>query len=216
MPDTKYIYEVKACDINNNESQSSNRVEASTNADPEPPSIPGGLKTVSKTDRTITISWDASTDNIGVKGYVVYRDRKIIGTTEGLTYEDSGLIAKTRYTYQIKAFDNMENYSDFSVPMSETTAEDVQKPTVPGKPEVTETTETSIKISWEKSDDDFLVKGYEVYRDDRIIGTTADTFYKDIKLLPDTTYIYYVRHLIRRPTIQASARQYMLLRKRMP
>ncbi|MDP4181845.1 MAG: hypothetical protein Q8942_12220, partial [Bacillota bacterium] len=192
-PDTNYIYEVKAYDTSDNESGSSNKVKATTKPDPEAPSVPAGLKTISKTDRTITISWEASADNVGVKGYIVYRSRKIVGTTDKLTFTDSGLSPKTRYSYQIKAFDDMGNYSDSSIPLFETTLEDVEKPTIPGKPVISEITETSAKISWEKSEDNYTVKGYEVYRDNEIIGATSDTFYNDSQLQPDKTYEYYVR-----------------------
>jgi chitodextrinase len=191
-PDTSYLYEVKAYDTNKNESQISSQVKAATNPDPEPPTVPTGLKTVSKTDKSITIAWNASTDNVAVKGYIVYRDRKAVGTVDKPTFTDTGLSPATRYSYQVKAFDYMENFSEFSVPMSDKTEGDIEKPTTPGKPIVSEVTETTVKISWDKSEDNFSVKGYEVYRDDKIIGITSDTFYTDVNLKPCTIYKYHV------------------------
>ncbi len=192
-PETSYTYEVRAYDVNKNQSQSSNSVKADTDSDPEPPSVPTGIVTVSKTDTTITISWEASTDNVGVKGYVIYRDRKEVGTVSELTFTDTGLSPSTIYAYQIKAFDEMGNYSDFSYPMYEKTKFDAQEPTVPQNLKVDDVTAASVKISWDKSQDNYNVKGYEVYRDDKVIGTTSETFFTDVRLEPETTYKYNVR-----------------------
>jgi beta-lactamase superfamily II metal-dependent hydrolase/chitodextrinase len=192
-PDCEYTYTIKAFDIFGNESELSELVKDKTYSDPEPPNQPKGLKTVSKSDKSITISWEAASDNVGVTGYVVYRDKKMVTTTGELTFTDKGLSPSTIYSYQIKAFDAMKNYSEYSVPLFEKTAGDIDVPTTPGKPIVSEVTVKTVKITWEKSSDNFAVKGYEIYRDDKIIGTTPENVFTDKELKPDTTYKYYVR-----------------------
>jgi hypothetical protein len=47
----------------------------------------------------------ASTDNIGVAGYNVFRNGVKIGTVNGTSFSDSGLIGSTTYTYSVRAFD---------------------------------------------------------------------------------------------------------------
>ena len=77
--DTEYTYEVRAFDAAGNQSEASNEVFARTSVsvDDEAPTIPLNLKVENVTTDTVSLSWDASTDNIGVAGYRVYRDKQL-------------------------------------------------------------------------------------------------------------------------------------------
>jgi hypothetical protein len=59
----------------------------------------------------VNLSWLASTDNVGVAGYNVFRNGVKIGTVNGTSFSDSGLIATTTYTYSVSAFDVKGNIS---------------------------------------------------------------------------------------------------------
>lgn len=83
-------------------------------ADSTPPSIPASLSGTAISSSQINLSWSASTDNVAVSGYVVYRGATPIATTTGLTYSDTGLVASTLYSYTVNAFDASNNYSGLS------------------------------------------------------------------------------------------------------
>jgi hypothetical protein len=75
-----------------------------------------------ETGPQIDLSWDASTDNVGVTGYHIYRDGggTPIATVTGTTYQDTGLSPLTQYTYKVSAIDAVSNESAQSSPDSDT------------------------------------------------------------------------------------------------
>ncbi len=81
--------------------------------DTQAPTVPTGLQATSVTSSSVGLSWNASTDNVGVTGYTVYRNGTAIGTTGGstTTYTDSTVSPSTSYTYTVDAFDNAGNHS---------------------------------------------------------------------------------------------------------
>lgn len=81
-----------------------------------PPTAPTSLSATAINSLTINLSWTASTDNIGIAGYQVYRNSKLVTTLyqTGTTYSDSQLNPNTAYTYQVYAFDGAGNVSAIS------------------------------------------------------------------------------------------------------
>ncbi|WP_374705316.1 discoidin domain-containing protein [Paenibacillus radicis (ex Gao et al. 2016)] len=69
----------------------------------------------------INLSWTASTDNVGVTGYRVFRGSTQVGTPSGTTYSDTGLTASTAYSYTVKAIDAAGNLSPNSNTATATT-----------------------------------------------------------------------------------------------
>ncbi|MGW2398071.1 cellulase family glycosylhydrolase [Kitasatospora sp. NPDC001664] len=90
--------------------------------DVQAPSAPTGLTVTGSTASTVALSWTASTDNLGVTGYDVYRGTTLAGTASGTTYTDSGLTAATAYSYTVRARDAAGNVSAASAPVSATTS----------------------------------------------------------------------------------------------
>ncbi|MEU2023883.1 glycoside hydrolase family 48 protein [Streptomyces sp. NPDC016469] len=82
--------------------------------DTEPPTAPGGLTVTATTKDSVSLSWTASTDNVGVTGYDVYRNGVLAGNATGRTFTDSGLAAGTEYTYAVAARDAGGNTSALS------------------------------------------------------------------------------------------------------
>jgi chitodextrinase len=113
LPTREYAYTVAAFDAMDNTGPLSNTALA-TPLDVFPPSAPtwGTATAVSSTQ--VKLSWYASTDNVGVTGYNVYRRGNKIATVSGTSYLDAGLNASTTYTYAIAAFDKAGNISDQS------------------------------------------------------------------------------------------------------
>jgi hypothetical protein len=82
-------------------------------ADNSPPTIPGSFVSSNIGLNSVTLTWTASTDNVGVTGYRITRNGTTITTTAGgtLTFTDSGLTSATAYTYTILALDGVGNVS---------------------------------------------------------------------------------------------------------
>lgn len=79
--------------------------------DTQAPSAPTNLVASGTTSSSTNLSWSASTDNVGVTGYNVYRDGTLVTTASGTTYVASGLAGSTTYAFTIKAKDAAGNLS---------------------------------------------------------------------------------------------------------
>ena len=79
--------------------------------DSEAPSVPGNLRATSILSNRVTLAWDASTDNVGVTGYRVYRGGAAIGTSVSTTYTDSTVLPDSTYSYTVSAYDAADNVS---------------------------------------------------------------------------------------------------------
>ncbi|MFB9622175.1 glycosyl hydrolase 2 galactose-binding domain-containing protein [Nonomuraea helvata] len=89
--------------------------------DTESPSVPGNLRTTGKTSSSVSLAWDAATDNVGVTGYDVYNGTALATTVTGTTATVSGLAAGTAYTFTVRARDAAGNSSGPSNAVTETT-----------------------------------------------------------------------------------------------
>lgn len=92
-----------------------------TTADTTPPSVPASLISSSKTTTSVSLSWNVSTDNVGVTGYEVYRGTTLITTNSTNSYNVTGLLANTSYSFSVKAKDAAGNKSASSNSLSVTT-----------------------------------------------------------------------------------------------
>nr|WP_210658659.1 fibronectin type III domain-containing protein [Paenibacillus lignilyticus] len=95
---------------------------ALSGSDTTAPSAPTSLAVASVTDTTASLTWTASTDNVGVTGYIVYRNGVQVGTPTGTGFTDTGLTASTTYTYTVKATDAATNLSAASSSVNATTS----------------------------------------------------------------------------------------------
>ena len=100
-------------------------------SDTTPPSVPAGLSASAISTSQITLSWNASTDNVGVTGYKVYRSGNQIGTTPTLSYTDTNLSAGTSYSYTVAAYDAANNTSGQSGAVGVMTQSVAANPTGP-------------------------------------------------------------------------------------
>jgi chitodextrinase len=120
---TTYSYTVRAYDAVGNLSTSSNAASVTTPApaDTQAPSVPAGLNASAATSTSLTLAWNASTDNVGVSSYTVFRNGTQIGTTAATNFAVSGLTAGTTYSFTVKAQDAVGNLSAASTALSVTT-----------------------------------------------------------------------------------------------
>ncbi|HSX34116.1 MAG TPA: DUF4082 domain-containing protein [Candidatus Saccharimonadales bacterium] len=82
---------------------------STTPPDTTAPSAPSNLLLSADDGYTVKVTWNASTDNIGVTGYDVYRDGALAGTVTSAQYTDQTVVPGNTYTYTVKAFDAAGN-----------------------------------------------------------------------------------------------------------
>jgi len=96
-----------------------------TTADTTFPSIPTNLIATAISSTQVNLSWSASTDNVGVAGYKIYRGGIQVANVTGTSYSDTVPIAGTTYSYGVSAYDAAGNTTvpasvTVSVPSSST------------------------------------------------------------------------------------------------
>ncbi|MFY1832042.1 DUF4082 domain-containing protein [Myxococcus fulvus] len=89
--------------------------------DTQAPTAPSGLVASVVSASAINLSWAASTDNVGVVAYDVFRGGVQLASTSSRTYADTGLTAATAYSYLVKARDAAGNVSANSNAVTATT-----------------------------------------------------------------------------------------------
>src|SRR4029079_13230236 len=105
-----YSYTITARDAAGNVSPESVSVDATT-VDSIAPSIPLGLVATAEGGSVVNLTWNASTDNVGVTGYIVKRNVTPVGSPTTTSYSDSGLTSATAYNYTVAARDAAGNTS---------------------------------------------------------------------------------------------------------
>ena len=85
------------------------------------PSTPASLAASGTTASSTNLTWTASTDNVAVTGYNVYRGTTLLAAVTTTNYVASGLTASTAYTFSVKAKDAANNLSASSNVVNVTT-----------------------------------------------------------------------------------------------
>ncbi|MGO4269707.1 discoidin domain-containing protein, partial [Paenibacillus sp. TAF58] len=108
-------------------------VYGTSTADTTAPTVPTNLTATAASSSQINLNWTASTDNVGVTGYDIFRGATLVGSSTTTSYSDTGLTASTAYSYMVKAKDAAANVSTASNTASATTQApaDTQPPTAP-------------------------------------------------------------------------------------
>jgi hypothetical protein len=90
-------------------------------SDAQAPSAPGSLRSTGKTSSSVSLAWNASSDNVGVTAYDIYSGSNQVLSVSGTGATVSGLAASTSYTFTVKARDAAGNVSAASNAVSVTT-----------------------------------------------------------------------------------------------
>lgn len=197
-PSTTHSYKVIASDAAGNLSPASNSASASTPADTAAPSAPTNLTAVAPNSTTVNLSWTASTDNVGVVNYKVFRDGATIpfATVPGTSISDIGLAVGSTHSYVVRAVDGANNQSATSSAVVITTpGADITAPSVPTGLTATSAGASVIDLSWTASTDNLGVVGYKVFRDGgatEVATVTTGTSFSDIGLTVGSTHSYTV------------------------
>jgi len=183
--------------------------------DTQPPSTPAGLSATAASSGEIDLTWSASTDNVGVTGYVLERCQGTscstfaqIATPATTSYSDTGLNASTSYTYRVRATDAAGNLGGYSATSSTTTSAagggggggDTQPPSAPTALSGTVVSGSEIDLTWSASTDNVGVTGYLIERCQGTsctafvqIATPTVTSYNDTGLTASIAYTYRLR-----------------------
>ena len=110
-------------------------IAPASTSDAQAPSTPAGLAVTTTTGTSITLGWSASSDNVAIAGYGLYRNGASVGSTAAGSYTFSGLTCGTSYTLAADAYDGAGNRSGKGSVSASTSvcasAGDTQAPTVP-------------------------------------------------------------------------------------
>ncbi|ADO73088.1 fibronectin type III domain-containing protein [Stigmatella aurantiaca] len=168
--------------------------------DVQAPSAPTGLASPSKTSTSVSLTWNASTDNVGVTGYEVFSGNSttVVATSSATSATVSGLTANQTYTFTVKARDAAGNRSAASSALSVTTpppSTDNQAPTAPANLRSTGVSSSSVSLAWNASTDNVAVTGYEVFvgNGTSAAATTSGTSATVSGLAANTTYTFTVK-----------------------
>ena len=112
-----YTYTVRARDAALNTSAASSPALVVTTPDVVAPSTPTGLAAPTVSSTSVVLTWNASTDNVGVTGYEVRRNGNLIGSPSGLTLTDTTVVAGQTYSYTVTAHDLAGNDSAATTPL---------------------------------------------------------------------------------------------------
>jgi endonuclease I/chitodextrinase len=164
-------------------------------ADTTAPTAPTSLASSNITSSSLTLTWTASTDNVGVTGYDVYMDVTLKTSVTGTTASITGLAASTSYAFYVKAKDAAGNNSAASSTINPTTsaAADTTAPTAPTSLASSNITSSSLTLTWTASTDNVGVTGYDVYMNSTLKTSVTGTTASITGLAASTTYSFYVK-----------------------
>jgi fibronectin type 3 domain-containing protein len=164
--------------------------------DTAPPSTPGSLTAGSTQPTQAYLEWNASTDNVGVAGYYVFRNGVTVATTAQAFYTDSGLTDAATYSYFVEAFDLAGNMSAPSLTVHVTTWNTIP-PSAPANVVGTAASCQEINLTWSAATDKIPISSYRVFRGTSAnsliqVGTTysTPTAYPNYSLAPSTKYYF--------------------------
>jgi chitodextrinase len=164
-----------------------------TATDTQAPTVPTGLAANAVSGTQVNLSWNASTDNVGVTGYYVYLNDQPLATTASTSFSHTGLTAGNTYHYRVSAYDALPNHSAWTATVpATTTIADTQAPSVPTGLMANAVSGTQVNLAWSASTDNVGVTGYYVYLNDQPLTTTTGTSFSHTGLAASSSYNYRV------------------------
>ena len=119
-PSTLYHFRVGSLDAATNLAISGD-FTFTTATDATGPSVPANLTARAASSTQINLAWTASTDNVAVKGYKIFRNGTQVATSTLTSFQNTGLTSSTTYSYTVSAYDAANNNSAQSAAASATT-----------------------------------------------------------------------------------------------
>ncbi len=190
--------------------------------DTTPPTVPSGVGAVALSHFEVNVTWVASTDNVGVDSYTVYRNGGVVGSVDGATVSlvDATAAPNTTYDYTVEAFDAAGNPSGESTPPATVTtpppsATITVTPTDDAYVDSTQTTRnygtsSSVRIDGSPEKDAYLkfdvtgVTGKDSSATIRIYAASGSSVGFDVRQVADTSWIESSITYANAPTIGAT------------
>lgn len=160
--------------------------------DTEAPSVPQNVRVSETGYETISLSWDASSDNESIAKYNIMIDGEFYAGVSGTSTTVKGLSPGTTYNFTISAADTAGNTSEESEAVEGTTVSDDENPSIPQNLAVSAVTATSVSLTWDASTDNVAVEGYNIHINGEFYTTTNNTEYTIAGLSSETTYSFTV------------------------
>jgi len=169
-------------------------VEGNTIEDIEAPSAPTMLSTIGVDPNSINIKWDPSTDNVMVKGYIIFVNGEVSSNSVSPIYKIQNLLPETTYSIYVQAYDASNNLSGISNVLSVTTSKelDTEAPTKPENLVVIDKSRSWLNIKWDASSDNVAVKAYQVWVNQTLFNTSATNSFLLEGLTSNTEYTIYI------------------------
>ncbi|MCP4493718.1 MAG: hypothetical protein GY820_41405, partial [Gammaproteobacteria bacterium] len=218
-----YYYAMTAVDGDGLESQMSAEtsvIPQDTGEDVEAPTNPGALTLFDPSTGTdLDLSWGASSDNVGVSHYLIFRatnsasvseyyyDSGYPQVTSQTSYRDSGLSSGVSYYYKVLAVDAADNWSGLSN-LTSGSPGDIIPPAAPNGLEAY-AEHGVVQLWWNapttNSDGTYLddLEGYNIYRgissgnyDPVPLNSSyvyGGLYYSDMDVVNDETYYYIIK-----------------------
>jgi chitodextrinase len=171
-----------------------------TTADKTPPTTPTNLRATSLSQTSVTLAWDASTDNSGSLTYSVNKDGQGFTVPQGqTTYTIDWLSAGRTYTFYVTAVDRSLNTSAKSNILTVTTPPDTAAPPAPTLSGLVRGP-SQVRLTWNRVEDDtstfvtyrIFANGAQVTQHLNWLGETTVVLRH---LAPSTTYVFSVKAL---------------------
>lgn len=137
--------------------------------DVSPPGIPTNPR-IEYGSQTVTLHWDASTDDRGVTGYELFSNGTRFATTTG-TSHTMPIPPPMVFTYGIRAIDAAGNSSPFAI-VNFGSIPDSDPPTAPTNLRLTGPSDGHYRVTWDPSRDNVFVAGYQVQQTGTVTATT--------------------------------------------
>ncbi len=166
--------------------------------DTQAPSAPLNLTASGTTETTTNLSWNASTDNVGVTAYNIYYQGNVISNTSSTSSNITGMSAGNSYTFHVTALDAAGNESGASNTVTVNTSGgggDTQAPTRPLNLTASGTSETTTNLLWSASTDNVGVTAYNIYYGGSVIGSVNGTSANITGMSSGNSYSFYVTAL---------------------
>nr|WP_225444805.1 S8 family serine peptidase [Pseudomarimonas arenosa] len=211
---TLFRYRVRAVDAAGNHSGYSTIASATTGAagaDTTAPTAPASLSATVLSSTSIRLNWAAASDSggSGLAGYRIFRctgsactNLTQVGTATTTSFTNSGLAARTAYTYRVRAVDGAGNLGAYSPVSVATTSADLTAPSAISQLTLVVTSSSAINLSWSAATDSggAGLAGYKIERCQGAacsnfaqVGTATTTSFAQTGLLKNTTYRFRVR-----------------------
>ena len=158
------------------------------------PTVPGTLTATAPGPTQVNLSWGASTDNVGVTGYEIYRNGTLLTTKT-----DDDVPRHARYGNRPTATRCAPSTPPATAPATATPrarrrrSRTPRRRPSPGSLTADATGPFNVDLSWGASTDNVGVTGYEIYRNGSLLTTKSGTTHSDTTVQPGQTYSYEVR-----------------------